>query len=60
MEHYDEFRWGLIGPGRIARRFAEALESIPTAFLNAVASRDLQRAKDFAERVAAGSKHSAA
>jgi len=53
VELYDEFRWGLIGPGRIARRFAESLESIPTAFLNSVASRDLQKAKDFADDYAA-------
>ncbi len=41
-------RWGLIGPGRIARRFAEALHTLPDARLVAVAGRDRARAEAFA------------
>ena len=42
------FRWGLVGPGRIAHRFAAALEVVKDAELYAVASRDLARAQAFA------------
>lgn len=52
-EKSKEFRWGLIGPGRIARRFAAGLEVIPDAHLHAVGSRDLQRASDFADEFSA-------
>ena len=40
-------RWGIIGPGRIARKFAEALTAVEDGFLYAVASRDIERAKAF-------------
>lgn len=43
-------RWGVIGPGRIANRFAASLAAVPGARLVAVASRDLARAQDFARR----------
>lgn len=42
-------RWGLLGPGRIAQRFAQCLAAVPGAQLVAVASRDLARAQDFAQ-----------
>ncbi len=41
-------RWGLLGPGRIAQRFAQCLPAVPGARLQAVASRDLARAQQFA------------
>jgi len=47
MEH---FRWGLIGPGRIAENFAQALTVIEDAELYAVASRNEQRASNFAHK----------
>ena len=40
--------WGIIGPGRIAHKFAQGLAVIPDARLTAVASRSLDRAKKFA------------
>lgn len=40
--------WGIIGPGRIARKFASDLLLAGDNQLYAVASRDLQRAKAFA------------
>ena len=43
-------RWGVIGPGRIANRFAESLSAVPGARLVAAASRDASRAREFAER----------
>lgn len=42
------FTWGLIGPGKIARRFAGAVAGIPGAELRAVLGRDATRAADFA------------
>ena len=43
-------RWGVIGPGRIANRFAECLSAVPGARLVAAASRDAERARDFVAR----------
>ncbi len=43
------FRWGVIGPGKIAHTFAKALEVIDDGVLYAVASRDANRAKEFAQ-----------
>jgi predicted dehydrogenase len=42
------FAWALIGPGRIARRFADAVAAMPGTELRAVFGRDLTRAADFA------------
>jgi predicted dehydrogenase len=42
------FAWALIGPGKIARRFAGAVAEIPGAGLRAVLGRDATRAGDFA------------
>lgn len=44
----DTFNWGIIGPGKIARKFAEDLATLPGARLHAVASRSIERARDFA------------
>ncbi|SDD61418.1 aldo/keto reductase [Auraticoccus monumenti] len=43
-----QFRWGIIGPGSIARRFAEHLGHSSSAQLVAVASRTPERAQAFA------------
>lgn len=43
-------RWGILGPGRIAGRFAADLPNSRTGTLVAVGSRDLARATSFAER----------
>jgi predicted dehydrogenase len=52
-------RWGIIGPGGIAKAFATGLKAVPGASLAAVASRDAAKAQAFAkefdaERVLAG------
>ena len=44
----ETFRWGLIGPGNIAGRFAEAVQSMPGSALAAVQGRDAGRAEAFA------------
>lgn len=47
------YRWGILGPGKIAAKFATALNYVDGAEVFAVASRDQQRAKDFAENFGA-------
>jgi predicted dehydrogenase len=42
--------WGIIGPGKIANKFAAALTLVKDARLGAVASRDSQKARDFAAK----------
>lgn len=44
----DTLRWGIVGPGTIARRFADQLRHSETGKLVAVASRDITRAQRFA------------
>jgi len=45
-----EFAWGLIGPGGIANRFAEAVVQLPGMHLRSVLGRDPQRVADFIGR----------
>ena len=42
------YKWGIIGLGKIAHKFAKDLVQIPNAKLHAVASRTLEKAKTFA------------
>jgi predicted dehydrogenase len=50
MTNPRSFNWALVGPGRIAHRFAEAVAGIPGARLQAVVGRDAARAAAFAAR----------
>ncbi len=43
------YKWGIIGPGKIARKFSEDLAVVENAELFAVASRSLSKAKEFAD-----------
>ena len=43
-----KFKWGILGPGRIAHNFADGLKVIDDASLYAVASSNLERAEAFA------------
>jgi predicted dehydrogenase len=43
------FHWGIIGLGRIARKFADDLRLLPHARLHAVASTSAERARQFAD-----------
>jgi predicted dehydrogenase len=45
--------WGILGPGRIARKFADGLRTLPGARLVAVGSRDLEKAASFAREFGA-------
>jgi len=49
MENGD-FRWGIMGLGRIAAQFAAGLESLPGHRLAGVASRSFDKALEFAHR----------
>lgn len=42
------YNWGIIGPGKIANKFASDLRHLPNAKLHAVASRAQSRAESFA------------
>lgn len=44
-----KFNWGIIGPGRIAHKFAEGMQAVPQACLYGVASTSPQRAQEFAQ-----------
>jgi predicted dehydrogenase len=44
----SNIRWGIIGPGKIAREFANDLIKVSGCQITAVASRNMERAKDFA------------
>src|SRR5690242_1789369 len=50
-------RWGILGPGRIARSFARDLRLVPDAELTAVGSRSLPRAAAFADEHGFASAH---
>jgi predicted dehydrogenase len=50
MEKINKIRWGIIGLGNIANQFATDLKLINEAELTAVASRDINKAKQFAEQ----------
>ena len=45
----EKIRWGIVGPGNIAVRFANAVKHVASAELVAVASRDKGRGTAFAE-----------
>jgi len=49
----DIFNWGILGPGRIAHRFATDLKRLPDARLLAIGSRDESRAAAFASEFGA-------
>ncbi|HAL46104.1 MAG: hypothetical protein A2Y12_06720 [Planctomycetes bacterium GWF2_42_9] len=44
----DKIRWGIVGTGGIAHKFAEALAVLPYAQLTAVSSRKMETAEKFA------------
>ena len=50
-------RWGILGPGRIARAFARDLRLVPDAELTAVGSRSHPRAEAFARELGFGAAY---
>jgi dihydrodiol dehydrogenase / D-xylose 1-dehydrogenase (NADP) len=53
----EVIRWGILGPGSIAHRFAEGLSVIPDAELVAVGSRSSERADAFADKFDIPKRH---
>ncbi len=51
----DAVRWGIVGPGSIAHKFAKGLQAVSDAAVTAVPSRSLERAQAFAQEH--GAKH---
>ena len=49
----DPIRWGILGTGGIARGFAADLRTIPDARLQAVGSRTMSSAQEFATQYGA-------
>lgn len=43
----EKIRWGIVGLGNIAQKFADDLKLVPDGVLTAVASRDIEKAKRF-------------
>ena len=44
-----DIRWGVAGPGNIARKFAKAVSNVEGTYISAVASRSRDRAEKYAE-----------
>ena len=53
----DLIRWGVLAPGRIARKFAEGLQDADGAELVAVGSRSAERAQAFADEFGVSRVH---
>ncbi len=47
MSEKNKIKWGIIGCGKIAHKFAQDLTTVPNAVIHAVASRNLSKAKEF-------------
>ena len=46
----EKFGWGILGPGRIGKDFAESIELLDDAYVAASGSRSLARSKEFCDR----------
>ena len=57
MDEKKPIRWGILGCGRIAGKFAEDLLRVPDAELTALGSTDIGKARRFAERFPARHLH---
>lgn len=52
-----KFRWGILGPGNIAKKFATGLQALNDAELVAVGSRTKERANVFADQFGVPKRH---
>jgi predicted dehydrogenase len=57
MPDFSVVRWGILGPGTIANRFADGVMTLPDARLAAVGSRDQSRANAFADKYGIPNRH---
>lgn len=53
----DRIRWGILGPGNIARKFAQGIEALPDAEVAAVGSRTRENAVRFADEFNVPRRH---
>ena len=53
----ERIRWGILGTGAIARKFAAALRALPGAYLAAIGSRTRSKAAQFGEQFAIPERH---
>ena len=53
----QEFRWGILGLGRISHKFATGLQSTPGARIAAVGSRSKEKAEEFGREFSADRRH---
>ena len=44
------FKWGLIGPGKIAHAFADAVKVVPDAEIVATGGRNMEKVNEFADQ----------
>ncbi|MFZ0667033.1 MAG: Gfo/Idh/MocA family oxidoreductase [Acidimicrobiales bacterium] len=51
------WRWGIVGPGRIAGQFAAGMSSLSDGVITAVASRSQSRADDFGDRYGVANRY---
>ncbi|HWA34536.1 MAG TPA: Gfo/Idh/MocA family oxidoreductase [Cyclobacteriaceae bacterium] len=49
----NPIKFGILGPGKIANRFADAFQYVPDAKVYSIASRDAAKAKEFAAKTGA-------
>lgn len=47
----EDFRWGILGTGGIARSFSRDIKRLGNHFVTAIGSRDIERARSFASEV---------
>ena len=50
IEYMNEVKWGIIGPGTIAHRFADGLKEAPSGELIAIASKTQDRRSSFGNK----------
>ena len=50
----DTVRWGIVGPGRIANKFACAIKNVEGASLTAVGARSREKGEEFAQKYGIG------
>lgn len=54
---FSPLRWGILGPGSIAKRFSTDVKLLPDHALTAVGSRDLEKANAFADSFEIPNRH---
>ncbi len=53
-KYMKKIKWGIVGPGVIANKFADAIKNVDCAELTAVASRSMEKGEQFAQKYDVG------